>query len=440
MVTFHHADAVAWANNYQGAPFMALFCDAPYEIGFMSKGWDASGVAFDPETWKAFARILYPGAYLFVFAGTLNDDLISLAMRQAGLRKHHKMLSWGYGSGFPKATRVKGSKHFDVHRYGGQALKPSLEPILIFQKPYAGKPAESIVATGAGALNVDGARIGGDIIITRNTPGQNKFKHLFSGDMISGRGNSEHTGRWPANLLLSHAPDCNGVCVPDCPIEQLGQQSGERPNGYRINPSTNASWFGKQDGNHIEGERGHDDAGTAARYFFQSDYLAERLEHEHALAYFAKASSAEREAGLDPLQTRIMREFYGLDDFDRTTVDDGRQKSIDNPYQRGETERRNTHPTIKPIALTRYLSTLLLPPDTYGPRRLFIPFAGVASECIGAMLAGWEHVEGVELDETHCRIAAARLAYWEQMRGKFDQGQPIKVKTTKDQSDQLHLF
>jgi hypothetical protein len=192
MIAFHHADAIEWANAYQGAPFMALFCDAPYEMGFMSRSWDASGIAFDPETWKAFARILYPGAYLFVFAGTLNDDLISLAMRNAGLRKHHRAMSYCYGSGFPKATRIDtqidkragvkrrvigretrgmgyhGANDTDIttpmtdlarqwagHRYGGQALKPSLEPILIFQKPYDGKPAENIVATGAGALNVD---------------------------------------------------------------------------------------------------------------------------------------------------------------------------------------------------------------------------------------------------------------------------------------------
>src|ERR1044072_1163568 len=102
----HHGDAVEWARDYSGPLFHALLCDAPYEMGFMGKEWDGSGVAFDLETWRAFARVLYPGAFLFVFAGTINDDLISVAMRQAGLRKFHKMMGWADGSGFPKASRI----------------------------------------------------------------------------------------------------------------------------------------------------------------------------------------------------------------------------------------------------------------------------------------------------------------------------------------------
>ena len=54
----------------------------------------------------------------------------------------------------------------------------------------------------------------------------------------------------------------------------------------------------------------------------------------------------------------------------------------------------------------------LLPPAEYAPRRLFVPFAGVASEAIGAMQAGWEHVEGVELTEEYLPIARARVEYW----------------------------
>ena len=101
-----------------------------------------------------------------------------------------------------------------------------------------------------------------------------------------------------------------------------------------------------------------------------------------------------------------------MDAFEPTTVDDGRQTPIDNPYLRGETQRRNTHPTVKPIDLCRYLATLLLPPAAYGPRRLLVPFSGSGSEMIGAGLAGWEHVQGIELEAEHVAIAAARLAWW----------------------------
>ena len=69
---------------------------------------------------------------------------------------------------------------------------------------------------------------------------------------------------------------------------------------------------------------------------------------------------------------------------------------------------------MKPLDLTRYLATLLLPPDLYAPRRIFIPFAGVGSEMIGACLAGWDEVTGVEFDTENGYIdmAKKRLEHW----------------------------
>lgn len=123
--------------------------------------------------------------------------------------------------------------------------------------------------------------------------------------------------------------------------------------------------------------------GDVARYFYQ-----------------AKASTWEREAGLE--------------DFEASTVDDGRKKPIDNAFQRGETIRRNHHPTIKPIQLIEYLARLLLPPERSTPRRLLIPFAGTGSEIIGAQLAGWDEVVGIERDSEYARLNRARCQWWAQ--------------------------
>ena len=73
---------------------------------------------------------------------------------------------------------------------------------------------------------------------------------------------------------------------------------------------------------------------------------------------------------------------------------------------------RSTHPTHKPIALVRWLATLLLPPAEYAPRRILVPFAGSGSEMIGCGLAGWDEIVGVELMPEYADIAEARLAYW----------------------------
>lgn len=496
-MTIIHADILSWAASYDGEPFHAALMDAPYEMEFMGRDWDNSGVAFDPETWKAIARCLHPGAFLFVFAGTVNDDLISVAMRQAGLRKYHRAAAWSYGSGFPKAarldtvidrragverTKVGTRKHqpkfdakgfeyrkkdngynskeratFDVtkpatplaeawqgHRYGGQMLKPALESILIFQKPYEGDAVSSITATGAGAINIDGGRVAG----TQDEPNARKDKSNKRGDTRMVRNGpipQEETawdasaGRWPANLTLVHSPACNGTCAPECAVRRLGEQSGETGPSYIAKPCTSDNMESGYGGNlnGYRGPRGHDDTGTAARFFYNADWMAERLEDSDPVLYEAKSSRAEREAGLDPRQVRLMNS----EAFAEATINDGRQKSIDNPYQRGETTRRNTHPTLKPISLIRHLATLLLPPAEYAPRRLLIPFAGAGSEMIGALLAGWEEIVGVELEEEHCRIASARLAYWQQRRHEFlDPSKPITAALADAPDGQLELF
>jgi site-specific DNA-methyltransferase (adenine-specific) len=370
--------------------------------GFMGKKWDGGDIAMNLETWRSLSQHLLPGAFMFVFAGTLNDDLISVAMREAGLVKFHSLKHWGYegiqlgwatGQGFPKATRLDKQIDFEAgkkrdiistrfvhnirngkyingvgkirinitapktplarawagHRYGQQALKPSLETILIFHKPYEYKPVNSIVEHGAGALNVDGGRI------------NMKFQ--------------KQAGRWPANLCLSHSPDCtDSECVDGCPVSELDQQSGDvqggRPVLRRIARTGFLSGITKSG---ETGFSGYNDNGGASRFFFVADYVAERLEQTAGVFYHGKTGRPEKDAGL---------------------------------------KNQNSHPTIKPIALARWLASLLLPPDSYAPRRLLIPFAGSGSEMIGALLAGWEDVLGIEMEREYADIAKTRIAWW----------------------------
>lgn len=559
--TIHQGDAVAWAKSYNGEPFHALLCDPPYHLteitqrfgaadaapaqfgkdgafqrasrGFMGKQWDGGDVAFRPETWAAYHRILHPGAFGMAFASSRGWHRMAVAIEDAGFIIHPTVFCWAFGSGFPKATkpadqyiarkmaawlqahpdaaaelaearrairtaatglttaareafqrtkqrlstaagltRVVGqAKHapkfdavghgyrekdngfnsreretFDVieyldpvaaawqgHRYGLQAMKPAIEPIIVFQKPYDGRAVECITETGAGALWIDGARVGTDDNRDRIGGGR-KGNGAIYGDSDTYDSLSHPAGRWPANLVLSHLPQCDAdVCAAGCTVAALGAQSGVSVSSVNVGQRT-----GKSAGRYgaFAGQSsvvmGHSDTGTAARYYHAADFVAEQLEAADALGYHAKASTTEREAGLDPEQIALIRLLYedaaDLPDFEDTTVGDGRHTPIDNAYQRGETTRRNPHATIKPISLTRWLATLLLPPDIIPDRRLFVPFAGTGSEMIGAMLAGWDHVVGVELEADHTPIARARLHYWQQNRHKFDQGQDIRIK------------
>lgn len=514
-----HADILQWAEEYRGEPFHALLCDPPYHLtevvrrfgspdaappkgdvyarsarGFMGKTWDGGDVAYRPETWAALAQHLHPGAFGMAFASSRGWHRMAVAIEDAGLLIHPTIFCWGYGSGFPKATRIdtqvdrragvertkvgqrkhqpkfaaaelgyrekdngynsKDRESFDVtapatelaqtwegHRYGGQALKPAIEPIIVFQRPYVGQPVECITRTGAGGLWIDGGRIRTDEDTSRApTVPNGPVRFGYSEGGMRGRGHP--AGRWPANLVLSHHPQCNGACVPDCPVAALDAQSGERPAGSTIRgdePSKPTTHTYNEGLNRVP-SASYDDSGGASRFFYQSHWayeIEERIAATEPMRYCAKADRNEREAGLDPRQIALlgMPEAQGADaerigalrDGDRGTINDGRPTPIDNPYQRGETTRYNVHPTIKPIALCRWLATLLLPPDRYAPRRLLVPFAGAGSEAIGAMLAGWEAIVGVELEEHHVAIAEARLAYWRQRRHEF--GDPSKAVT-----------
>lgn len=88
-----------------------------------------------------------------------------------------------------------------------------------------------------------------------------------------------------------------------------------------------------------------------------------------------------------------------------------RSKTSPSERNAGLTERCH-HPTLKPISLNAHLASLLLPPEAYKPRRILVPFAGVASEMIGCFQAGWDCVIGVELEDEYVAIGRQRLEYW----------------------------
>jgi len=127
---------------------------------------------------------------------------------------------------------------------------------------------------------------------------------------------------------------------------------------------------------HEPGSRktGYGDPGSAARFF-----------------YCAKASKSDRNEGLDG--------------FTPATTSDGRAVAADNAYQRGKTERANTHPTVKPTDLMRYLCRLVTPPGGV----VLDPFMGSGSTGKAAILEGFQFI-GIEREAEYVEIAKARIA------------------------------
>ena len=128
----------------------AIVTDPPYELGFMGKGWDSTGVANDPETWRQALRVLKPGGYLLAFSGTRTYHRMAVAIEDAGFEIRDQ-IGWLYGSGFPKSHNGE---------WGGTALKPAWEPVCMARKPLQGTVAANFAAHGTGGLNIDGCRVG----------------------------------------------------------------------------------------------------------------------------------------------------------------------------------------------------------------------------------------------------------------------------------------
>lgn len=334
-------DCLAVMATFPAESADAFVTDPPYGLSFMGKEWD-HGVPGVPY-WSEVLRVLKPGGHLVAFGGTRTHHRLMVAIEDAGF-EIRDCLMWLHGQGFPK---------------GKGQLKPAWEPIILARKPLAGTVAQNVLAHGTGALNVDGCRIGTDTM-TESRMSQKPGGVLNANGRDVEHGNwkqksndspAEHTGRWPANVALSHGSECGETCVESCPVRLLDEQSGirtgassnsnkgDRPNTY------GSGWQG------TETLPGYADKGGASRFF-----------------YCAKAPKSERNLFLPDGMT-------------------------------------NDHPTVKPLALMRWLARLVTPPGGL----VVDPFLGSGTTGIATLQEGFRFI-GIELDEHSHELAAMRLA------------------------------
>lgn len=397
--------------------FDAVLCDPPYELGFMGRAWDRSGVAFDADVWRGVLRACRPGAHLMAAGGTRTYHRMACAIEDAGW-EIRDTIAWMYGSGFPKSLDVSkaldaaagavrevvGSKRgvtsaetgrgmpgkaTGIKQVGidvpitapstlaaaqwsgyGTALKPAHEPITLARKPLDGTVAQNVAAHGCGGLAIDAGRVG-----TESTRRVNSAEMGYSGGNLADVYETGGLGRWPANVILDHEAGA-----------MLDAQTGTLTSGVKVGGgySRESGIYGG--GLSLDGAACYADSGGASRFF-----------------YCAKTSTSERNAGLDDLPELVC-------------VDGREPESAGAQHARAEANgrsgTRNPHPTLKPIDLTRYLARLMLPPPLDRPRRLLVPFSGAGSEMIGALLAGWDEVVGIELSPEYADIARRRIAHW----------------------------
>ena len=102
----YHGSMLDMLEKIESNSIDSIVCDPPYELNFMNKGWDNSGIAFQKETWKKCYEVLKPGGYLLAFGGSRTFHRIACAIEDAGFEIRDTIM-WLYGSGFPKSMNIE---------------------------------------------------------------------------------------------------------------------------------------------------------------------------------------------------------------------------------------------------------------------------------------------------------------------------------------------
>lgn len=380
-----HGDCRSLLRTLPDQSIDSIVTDPPYELGFMGKTWDSTGIAYQVDVWRECLRVLKHGGHLLSFGGSRTYHRMACAIEDAGFQIRDQIM-WVYGSGFPKSLDVSKAidgltnetrkvigrqtkarsrsgnsalptmgaqtvyKSWEVtapHRDDakqwegwGTALKPAHEPIVLARKPLDGTVAQNVIWYGTGALNIDGCRIAGADTTTRHNNSCSSYMTGKIGEVQPTQdtyitGSSD--GRFPANLIHDGSDE----------VLQL-----------------------------------FPDNGSAARFF-----------------YCAKANKRDRNEGLDDFPVREA----GIKN------EAGRGFSETDPHRK--IMRQNHHPTVKPTDLMRYLCRLITPPNGL----VLDPFCGSGSTGKAAVLEGFRFV-GFEQSDDYVAIARARIAYAEQHR------------------------
>jgi site-specific DNA-methyltransferase (adenine-specific) len=431
LATLVRGDALVVLSALPDRSVDALVTDPPAGIAFMGRDWDTF-----PVRWRAGAtfadgrarpgliagqehragardayvlwlakvmsegrRVLKPGAHALVWSIPRTSHWVAAALEEAGFEirdaVHHL-----FGQGFPKSRSLGDVGHPEL----GTGLKPAVEVWWLARVPMSEANVEAnVLRHGTGALSIDACRVpaGADHAVKCASVvglASNRHANTYRGYVAARADSFNAAGRWPANLVLSHAEGCvqvgtrlvpagtairrRGVaggrvysegrwahpagtsdmgyadargieameawdCVEGCPVAELDRQSGE---GLSRVGRARAGLSGEGWGMTAGGTE-HTDAGGASRFF-----------------YVAKASTADRNAGL----------VWG----------------------------RNRHPTVKPVELMRYLVRLVTPPGGL----VLDCFAGSGSTLVAAKLEGFRSI-GIERDRESVETCVRRLRW-----------------------------
>ena len=376
----------------QGVQVDAVVTDPPYEIGFMGREWDSTGIAYRKETWRLAWELLKPGGHLLAFSASRTYHRMTVAIEDAGFEIRDQMM-WLYGSGFPKSMNISKSldkmagaerevvgvdesrakrlvnqmessnetgtwtarkrcvditapatdeaKQWDGW---GTALKPAHEPIAVGRKPLSESTvAKNVLKHGTGGINIDASRIPTNLDVDDARLGGNgswktdkMAKDVYVGGYVGKETGSSELGRFPANIMHDGSEEVVKLFPETAPSPKITKNKNSNA------PQTNNTYGQYSDKGRVI--NGHNDKGSASRYF-----------------YCPKVSKKER----------------------------------------GE---NNKHPTVKPQELMKYLIRMVTPKGG----TVLDPFMGSGSTGMAAKDLEFNFI-GIEMDEEYFKICQERI-------------------------------
>jgi DNA modification methylase len=370
--------------------------DPPYEIGFMGKGWDDSGIANNPELWKEVLRVLKPGGHLLSFSHSRTYHRQAVAVEDAGFEIRDQIM-WIYGSGFPKSHNIgkavdkiqgnerdvvgskgsyrdmrggaldpnltEGRERLDImetkgtsqYEGWGTALKPAHEPIVMARKPLSEKTiVKNVLEHGTGGINIDGCRVEGEPWIRDNTKGKSA---MYDGwGMKPNIKENKTGGRFPANIIFDE--EAGKILDEQSGITKSG---GKKPNvkEYNKNRGEFVSNMGETYNSYEPNE------GGASRFF-----------------YCPKASKKDRNDGCDELEEKGYEVNFKESPKQGSIQKYGMEEAL---KRLKELKSKNNHPTVKPTDLMAYLVRLVTPKGG----TVLDPFMGSGSTGKAAVREGY---------------------------------------------------